>query len=92
MNRQKRTWEGSQEAGVAGGLAQKTLVRGEVRGDGPGRSAEAVRLGFSSEYCGRPWGWGLVERMTCSDFSLCHIGCVERIHQKVDEHGRGWAN
>lgn len=57
MNKQETIWEDSQDAGVAGGLAKKTLVGSEVRGNGPGRSPEAVRLGFPSEYPGRPWGY-----------------------------------
>lgn len=40
MNKQEGIWEGSQEAGVAGGLAKKTLVGSEVRGNGLGRSPE----------------------------------------------------
>lgn len=53
MNKQEGIWEDGQEAGVAGGLAKKTLVGSEVRGNGPGRSPEAVRFGFS-----RPRGVG----------------------------------
>lgn len=55
MSEQDSTWENSQEAGVAGRVAKKTLAGSEVKGKGPGRSPEAVRLGSSSEYCGRPW-------------------------------------
>lgn len=44
MNKQESIWEDSQDAGVAGGLAKKTLVISKVRGNGPGRSPEAVRL------------------------------------------------
>lgn len=82
MNKQEGIWEDGQEAGVAGGLAKKTLVGSEVRGNGPGRSPEAVRFGFS-----RPRGVG--ERMIYSDFNLSHIGYMQRIHQKVGEDGRG---
>lgn len=53
MNKQEGIWEDGQEAGVAGGLAKKTLMGSEVRGNGPGRSPEAVRFGFS-----RPRGVG----------------------------------
>lgn len=83
-----RNWEDSQEAGVAGRGAKKTLVGSEVRGKGPGRSPEVVRLGSFSEYCGRPWvcicveGGVLMERTVCYDFSLIHIDCMERIHRR----------
>lgn len=85
MNKQEAIWEDGQEAGVAAGLAKKTLVGSEVRGNGPGRSPEAVRFGFSRP----PGGGGLMERMIYSDFNLSHIGYMQRIHQKVGEDGRG---
>lgn len=53
MNKQEGIWEDGQEAGVAGGLAKKTLVGSEVRGNGLGRSPEAASLAFPG-----PGGWG----------------------------------
>lgn len=52
MNKQEGIWEGSQEAGVAGGLAKKTLVGSEVRGNGLGRSPEL----FQAPGGGVGWG------------------------------------
>lgn len=65
MSEQDSTWEDSQEAGVVGRGAKKTLAGSEVRGKGPGRSPEAMRLGSSSEYCGRPWVYMYVWKGAC---------------------------
>ena len=65
MSEQDSTWDDSQEAGVVGRTAKKTLAGSEVRGKGPGRSPEAGRLGSSSEYRGRPWVCAYVWKGVC---------------------------